>query len=49
MSRPQKPLDCFDCGLPWLGVLVQRRGTGRKLGLIRAWFHAHSLTLLLPA
>jgi hypothetical protein len=40
MSRPQKPLDYFHCGLPWLCVLVQGRGTGRKLGVLRAWFYA---------
>ena len=45
MSRPQKPLDYFPGGLPWLCVLVQGRSTCRKLGLLRAWFYAHSLTL----
>jgi hypothetical protein len=45
MSRPQKPLDYIHCGLPWLRVLVQDRGNRRKLGLLRAWFYAHGLTL----
>ena len=44
MSRRQTPLDYFHRGLRWLCVFVQGRGTGRKLGLLRAWFYAHSLT-----
>jgi hypothetical protein len=43
MSCPQKPLGYLQGGLPWLRVFVQGRGTGRKLGLLRAWFYARGL------
>ena len=45
MSCPQKPLDYGPPWLPWPCPLVQDQGKRRKLGLLRAWFYADSLTL----